>query len=120
MSILRNALDMYQTEHGGSYPAPSGSVTVEDLLLKYSTVDGSTVSATKDTTNNIIYGPYLRSVPPIPVGANKGSIGISHTATSGATAAGGAGVAWLYNSADGVIQANATGADSAGKAYSSY
>jgi prepilin-type N-terminal cleavage/methylation domain-containing protein len=120
LSILRNALDMYQTEHGGIYPTANGSITVADLFLKYSTVDGTAVSATKDTANNIIYGPYLRSIPPIPVGAQKNSNGISVTTTSGATAAGGTGIAWLYNSTDGTISANASGNDSAGKAYSSY
>src|SRR3954466_4104031 len=53
LSIIRNALDMYQTEHGGVFPAANGSITVSDLFLKYSTVDGTAVSATKDTTNNI-------------------------------------------------------------------
>lgn len=120
LAILRNSLDMYQTEHNGSYPAPNGSITVADLLLKYSNIDGTAVSATKDTANNIVYGPYMRTIPPMPVGAQKGSNGISHTATSGATAATGAGIAWLYNSADGVVKPSATGTDSAGKDYSSY
>src|SRR2546427_6796864 len=49
VSQLRSALDSYQAEHGGAFPAPGGSITVADLLLKYSNVDGTSVSVTKDT-----------------------------------------------------------------------
>ena len=120
LSILRNAMDMYQTEHNGIYPAVSGSVTVPDLLLKYSNIDGTAVSATKDTANGIVYGPYLRTVPPITVGANKGKNGIAVSNTAGTAPTATATTAWLYNSVDGTIAPNASGNDSAGRAYASY
>src|SRR6478672_10320323 len=41
LAILRNAIDMYQTEHNGAYPAPAGSATIEDLLTKYSDAGGT-------------------------------------------------------------------------------
>src|SRR5688572_26944309 len=75
LAILRNAIDMYQTEHGGVFPTPVSGVTVEQLLLKYSDATGSSVSDTKTSTH--IYGPYLRAIPPITVGANKGKTGIN-------------------------------------------
>ena len=120
VSQLRTALDTYQAEHGGTYPTPTGSITVADLLLKYSNIDGTAVAAAKDTTNNIIYGPYMRTIPPITVGTEKGSNGISVSTTAGVAATAGTGVAWLYNTADGTIAPNASGNDSTGKSYSSY
>ena len=112
LGILRNAIDMYQTEHNGRYPADAAGVTVADLLLKYSDADGTTVSATR--TSTCVYGPYLRAVPSITVGQYKGSSTIA--------AAAGAGVAWVYDSATGTIKpctGNVT-TDSAGRDYASY
>jgi prepilin-type N-terminal cleavage/methylation domain-containing protein len=112
LSILRNAIDLYQTEHNGTYPAVNGSVTVVDQLTKYSTIDGATVSATKDTANGIVYGPYLRTVPIMTVGTEKGKNGLAAAAASG--------IAWVYDSSTGTVTANATGSDGNGKLYSSY
>lgn len=113
LAVLRNALDLYQTEHM-KYPETAGSVTVEQLLTQFSNIEGTQVSATKDATNGIIYGPYIRTVPQIPIGLRKGSNGIG--------AADAAGIAWLYDGAaqTGVISANATGNDSSEKPYSGY
>src|SRR2546423_6844881 len=46
LSILRNALDMYQTEHNGSYP---GVATFANQLIQYTDATGNS-SATKDST----------------------------------------------------------------------
>src|SRR4051794_35652184 len=43
LSVLRSALDLYQTEHGGSYPVIG---SMPDALTKY-TDDSGTVSTTK-------------------------------------------------------------------------
>src|SRR2546421_12285446 len=67
LSVLRQALDLYQSEHAGNYPVIG---SMPDALLSY-TDDSGTVSATK--TGNFIYGPYLRSVPTLPLGAKKGA-----------------------------------------------
>ena len=122
LSILRNAVDVYATEHNGQYPAGTGA-QVASLLLQYSDVTGANTSATKDTSAaQVIYGPYLRSVPAISVGSNKGATGIAVSNTSGVAATGGTGIAWLYNSVDGTFQAytGTTTTDSAGRLYSSY
>jgi type II secretory pathway pseudopilin PulG len=112
VQVIRSAIDLYQTEHNGVFPAANGSITVPDLLLKYSSLDGTAVSTTKDTTNGIVYGPYLRTVPQITVGARKGSNGIG--------SADAAGIGWIYDSSTGAVSANASGNDGSGKAYSSY
>jgi prepilin-type N-terminal cleavage/methylation domain-containing protein len=107
LATLRNAIDLYAAEHGGAYPTdPNGG-----QFTKYTDGTG-TVSATKTTT--CIYGPYVRVIPPLPVGARKGGTKIA--------AADAAGVGWIYSVTDGTINANttATEKDDAGKLYSTY
>jgi len=107
LTSLRKALDTYQAEHNGNYP---DATNVAAQLTQYSDVTGA-VSATKDATH--IYGPYLRKIPPLPVGARVGQSGIA--AVDGAT------IGWIYNAAAGMIQTNTTTeTDSAGNLYTSY
>src|SRR3954462_1476188 len=61
VNILRKALDTYQAEHQGLFPAPGTGVTVEDLLTQYSNIDGTGTKPAKDGPNGFIYGPYVRS-----------------------------------------------------------
>ena len=107
-SVLRNAIDMYAGEHTGANPAVG---TIADQLTMYTDSAGGT-SATKTATH--IYGPYMRKVPTLPVGAEKGSTTIA--------AAAAAGVGWIYNVTGGEIASNTTAAemDAAGKKYSDY
>jgi prepilin-type N-terminal cleavage/methylation domain-containing protein len=106
LKVLRSAIDLYYTEHG-SMPTAAGFV---NQMTQYSSADGSTFSATKTTT--CIYGPYLRAIPALPVGAKKGNTGVA--------AVDGAGVGWLY--VGGAITANTTGSelDDRGIAYNTY
>jgi prepilin-type N-terminal cleavage/methylation domain-containing protein len=83
LQVLRNAIDLYQTEHGGNYP---GTSKIAAQLTTY-TDDNGNQNATK--TNEFYLGPYLRAVPPLPVGSNKGNSGISTTT--------GTGVGWIYD-----------------------
>ncbi len=92
LQALRGAIDLYAAEHQGAYPSVGDFV---DQLTLYSDASGAT-SATK--TGDFIYGPYLRSIPPLPVGTNQGN--------SGVAAADGAGVGWLYNETAGTIVSN--------------
>jgi len=70
LAVLRNAIDMYAGEHNGTYPAVG---TIANQLTLYSSAAGAT-NATKSST--YLYGPYLRKVPKLPVGAKKGQTGI--------------------------------------------
>src|SRR5438270_4086614 len=63
LSVLRSALDLYQTENAGTYPTV-GNVT--NALIQYNDGAGN-LSATK--TGNYVYGPYLRASPTLPLGA---------------------------------------------------
>ena len=107
LAVLRNAIDLYRAEHS-SYPAAD---KIADQLIKYT--DGSgTTSDTKTTT--CYFGPYIRKIPPLPVGANKGNTGIA--------AADGDGVGWIYDASTGNITANTSASelDDSGKKYSDY
>lgn len=109
LAILRNAIDLYAAEHGGKFPT-AANITSE--LTQYTDITGGTVSPTKTTT--CIYGPYLRSVPPLPVGAKKGNTGVA--------ALSGAGTGWLYTESSGTIKADCLDSevDDTGKQYNMY
>ncbi len=94
LAILRNAISLYEQEHGGAFPVET---TFEDQLTKY-TDDQGAVSATK--TGNYIYGPYLKAVPPCPVGPQKGKVGVA--ATGSETTSDG----WSYEQTTGTIKSN--------------
>lgn len=113
LAVLRNALDLYATEHGGVYPTVTN---FETQLTLFSDANGGT-SASKTTTH--IYGPYLRKIPPLPVGTHKGSAVVvdGSSGTLGVTTGG-----WFYNPSTGSIQANIAAGekDTAGKDYNTY
>jgi prepilin-type N-terminal cleavage/methylation domain-containing protein len=110
LAVLRNAIDLYAAEHSGTLPSAGNIV---NQLTKYTDYSGATVSDTKTTT--CIYGPYIRSIPALPVGPDnrKGSAGIGISDSNG--------VGWLYVEATGKITAN-TGAtkDDRDVLYTSY
>lgn len=107
LQVLRNGIDLFQTEHGGIFPT---AATIETQLMGYSKDDG-TAQAAKDNTYYL--GPYVRALPPLPVGTKKGSTHIA--------AADGAGVGWLYDDATHDIKSNTSGEkDAKGIAYSTY
>lgn len=108
LAVLRNAIDLFAAEHADTYPT---AANITNQLTQYTDASGNT-SATKDTT--YIYGPYMRSIPPLPVGDKKGNTSI---ATADANDVG-----WIYTEATGSIKTNtiATEVDDAGKKYSDY
>src|SRR5690348_17558690 len=48
LTLLRQAIDMYQSEHGGAYPDPTNIVA---QLTQYTNSDGTKTSSSKDTVN---------------------------------------------------------------------
>lgn len=108
LAVLRNAIDLYQTEHGGTYP---DIVTSTNSLLQY-TDDSGGISASKDATH--VWGPYLRAIPTLPVGADKGksSFVASYTAGNG----------WIYDKTTGTVTSNTSGTekDARGVLYTAY
>lgn len=108
LAVLRNAVDLYATEHGGTMPTEAN---INNQLTQYTDPTGAT-SATKTTTH--IYGPYVRSIPPLPVGAKKGKTKIA--------AADANDVGWIYSATGGTVKANTTAGekDDADKLYNTY
>ena len=108
LAVMRSGLDIYATEHGGTFPVLA---TFVDQMTLFTDVNGATNAA---KVAPFIYGPYLRKVPPLPVGTEKGSTGITGVA-------GTAGAGWVYDDALGTIIANTLlEADDAGKLYNTY
>ncbi len=108
LAVLRNAVDLYSTEHTGILPT---ATKINEQLTQYSDATGVTVT-TKDGTH--IYGPYLRSVPPLPVGNTRK--GQKKIAASDANDVG-----WIYTETTGDVRANTTTEkDESGKLYNTY
>lgn len=130
LSILRNAIEQYAAEHNGVYPgklaaggtygAAETADAFKSQLLMYSNAKGE-VSETRSASYPL--GPYLRKdIPPLPVGANKGSTAVNVQAvTTPLTAAVAGGEGWMYSCDTGEIIANATDDNDAGtKSFDQY
>jgi general secretion pathway protein G len=111
LSVMRAALDLYATEHGGTYPSAT-AVTLFAQLTTYTDVSGNT-SATKTTT--CIYGPYLKAVPNLPVGTNKGLNTITTTGPAGTGSFG-----WYYDGTTMWVNDPSTDMDATGVSYNTY
>ena len=108
LAVMRSGLDIYAAEHGGTFPV---LLTFVNQMTLYTDVNGVTNAAKGGA---FIYGPYLRKVPPLPVGTEKGSTGV--TGLAGTVAMG-----WVYDGAVGTIIANTLlEADDSGKLYNTY
>lgn len=104
---LRNAIDLFYSEHDNTFP------TAAKIDLQLTTFTDNTGANNATRTGNFIFGPYLRDIPLLPVGAKKGQNGIA--------AATGASIGWLYTESTGTITANTTTeADARGVLYSAY
>jgi len=115
LAVLRSAIDLYAAEHGGAFPSEDPETFINQLT-QYTDVNGN-VSATK--TGDYIYGPYLRRMPRLSVGTNKGESAIigASTGTLGASGAG-----WFYDQSSGDIRPNLADGeqDATGTNYNEY
>ncbi len=104
---LRNAIDLFYTEHDNTFP---DDTTITAQLTTFTDTAGA-ANATR--TSTYIFGPYIREIPALPVGAKKGQ--------SGVASATGSSIGWLYTASTGTIKANTTSeADARGVLYSTY
>ncbi len=117
LQTLRNAVELYAAEHDGKLPG----ATLANQLTLYSSADGSSTSATKDVANKIVYGPYLKEVPKMPVGVNKSSQAVkigsgTFTFSAGDTEG------WWYATDSGKVVANlpSSDVDDDGMPYNGY
>ncbi len=107
LAVMRSALDLFVTEHTGQEPSSAANFDAE--------MTGKTnLAGTAGAGPGFIYGPYLRAVPPLPVGSvNKGESGV--TALAGTPAFG-----WVYDSVNVTIVANTADTDANGDPYNGY
>jgi general secretion pathway protein G len=117
LAMIRSALNLYGAEHNTTYP-DTDEATVTAQLTQYTDISGGT-SATK--VGAFIYGPYLNSIPPCPVGENAGSNGILiDTANSPPAVVTAGGEGWVYNPDTGEWLINSTQVDDEGNAWNTY
>ena len=129
LSILRNAVELYASEHEGAYPGSTADGTGNaadtagafvNQMLKYSGATGE-VADTRDAAHP--FGPYLRKqMPPLPLGAKKGNSDVAiDIINSPPVVVATAGVGWVYNPHTGDIIVNTDENNEAGDAtYDSY
>ena len=118
LRVLRGAIYMYAVEHANEWPAQDKNLqTFIDQLTKRTNAAG--VAGATDGEH--IYGPYLRSIPAVPVGPNNGATGVKFK-EDGNVAMGGADAdkGWVYNFKTGHIYANSDESDESGVEYKTY
>jgi prepilin-type N-terminal cleavage/methylation domain-containing protein len=110
LRVMRTAIDLFYAEHDGTYPTLA---KFEAAMTQYSSKD-STKFGDRDEASGVVLGPYLRAIPPLPVGANKGKTAV--VATRGEDGG------WVYKQSTGEIYPNtkATEVDPKGKQYYTY
>ena len=111
LAVLRSAIEMYRAEHQGLYP------TVAEIgiqLTSHTKIDGTDPNTNADVASGRVYGPYIRAIPALPVGARKGSKEIGPNDASG--------IGWIYSESTGDIFTNttATELDQDGAYYNEY
>ena len=111
LAIMRSAIDLFITEHTGTRPTLAN---FDNQMELFSDIAGATAASKGGA---FIYGPYLRAVPALPVGARKGSKLVKGPPADGTGTEG-----WVYDQATGNIQANcaATELDDSGTPYNTY
>lgn len=109
LATLRRAIELYTVEHDGRPPPVAN---IRRALLEYSNRAGTSFSPTKDTKH--YFGPYMRTLPTLPLGIKEGNEAISE--------ADGEIIGWIYDPATGEISANTTSSekDAGGVLYSNY
>ncbi len=110
LSTMRAAIDLFTQEHGGVYPSTTPATFLAQMT---GYTDSTGATGTKDTTH--IYGPYLKGIPSLPVGTNKGSNLVTGTGPAGTGAFG-----WYYDGS--TVWANDPASDTDVKniAYNTY
>jgi general secretion pathway protein G len=107
LSALNRAVEYYAAEHENAYPTPS---TFEEQLTKFTNLAGA---YSDSFSAEYRFGPYLKEIPKIGVGPNKGGDDVGTTATGSA--------AWVLDTVSGIVKANGGSAkDSKGKPFSDY
>ena len=112
---MRKALDLYQAEHQGAYP--TDNTTFEAQLTQYTDANGN---PNPSPGGDFVYGPYLRNIPPLPVGDQKGNKAVGSTTAGQVPQSVVSGYGWLYDGIGNVYPNTGSLTDASGKLYTSY
>ena len=114
---IRHAIELYSAEHEGRYPDNN----IVHQLTKYTNRLGDIWSNTK-VPPDCVYGPYLKEIPPLPIGSKRGKSNVATDSVPGSVPTGAGGQAWWYNTADFVFKANLVSSevDDDGIAFNTY
>jgi prepilin-type N-terminal cleavage/methylation domain-containing protein len=120
LNVLRNAIELYASEHSGAFPSGDAD-NVTSQLTQY-TNDAGGVSATKVVSTGHIYGPYLRKLPPVTVGTLKSKDSVNAKIAIGTTIETTPTGGWLYDPATGNVKINLANSevDQSSKSYNAY
>lgn len=112
LATLRDAITMYSAEHDGVFPgvnddgaggAAGSAAAFISQLTRFSNQAGQ-VSSTR--AGGFHFGPYLRAMPPAPVGDNKGDAGVAIDAGNSPPLVTAGTEGWVYNPGTGEIIVN--------------
>ncbi len=129
LSMIRGSISMYAAEHKSNFPGAktdgtNAANTAEAFiaqLTQYTDINGN-AQQTKDTTH--VYGPYIVSMPPCPVGEAAGTTTAADvlidTTNSPPTVVTTNGEGWVYNPSTGEFLPNTTTSDESGTAFNLY
>ena len=117
LTVMRNAIDMYAAEHQGKFPGDDG--TEAKFIAQLTTKTNVSGAAGND------FGPYLRKIPPVPVGPNAGKgngviMDIVSVPLSAGVNEASATKGWVYNKDTGEIIANTSAEDENAVKYYDY
>lgn len=113
LSILRSGVDMYNTEHPTNpLTASTTAAVVTQALTQYSDSTAATFSTTK--TNTCIFGPYVKSLPALPVGTNRSQTAIT-TSSPGTGSFG-----WYFDGNTFYANDPVSDVDASGNPYNAY
>ncbi len=85
LAVMRNAIELFVTEHENMIPGVPGALP--DQLMKNTNIAG----VVGTTTTEHIYGPYIREIPELPVAGE-----FSQRGSRGIAAANAANVGWIF------------------------
>lgn len=127
LTTLRNSIDRYAAEHNGTFPgaandgiggAATSAPAFVNQLTKFSNAQGQ-VSLSQDPAYR--FGPYLRRVPPLPVGDNRDNSEVAIDTSNSPPVVTTGSEGWVYNPVQGEIIANSDRANRANtRAYDEY
>jgi prepilin-type N-terminal cleavage/methylation domain-containing protein len=127
LAALRNAVDRYAAEHNGVFPGaladgqgggPGTELSFINQLTHFSNVQGG---CSDTSVSGFSLGPYLRRMPPVPVGPNAGEKTVAIDVTNSPPLVTGNIEGWVYNPNTGEIIANTDASNADGtRTYDEY